>query len=61
MRKSVLNYGIPDISGISIASRDSESIEQDIRQAILDFEPRILPTTLKVRLPSMTLERTKIQ
>jgi|SRR5208283_4324816 len=48
VRKSVLNYGIPDISGISVASRNSESIARDIRQAILDFEPRILPGTLKV-------------
>lgn len=49
VRKSVLNYGIPDISGISIASRDSESIAQDIRQAILDLS-QILPTTLKVSI-----------
>jgi type VI secretion system protein ImpF len=48
VRKSVLNYGIPDISGIPVTSRNSESIARDIRQAILDFEPRILPGTLKV-------------
>ena len=48
VRKSVLNYGIPDISGISALDRDSETIEREIRQAILYFEPRILPGTLKV-------------
>jgi type VI secretion system protein ImpF len=48
VRKSVLNYGIPDISGVTVTSRNSESIARDIRQAILDFEPRILPGTLKV-------------
>jgi len=48
VRKSVLNYGIPDISGMSAVSKDRMSIEQDIRQAILDFEPRIIPGTLKV-------------
>ena len=48
VRKSVINYGVPDISGVSVTSRGSESIARDIRQAILDFEPRILPATLKV-------------
>jgi type VI secretion system protein ImpF len=50
VRKSVLNYGIPDISGTSTSGKDSESIERDIRQAILDFEPRIIPETLKVAI-----------
>jgi len=48
VRKSVLNYGIPDISGTSARGKDSSSIERDNKQAILDFEPRILPGTLKV-------------
>jgi type VI secretion system protein ImpF len=57
VRKSVLNYGIPEISGISASGEDSESIERDIRQAILDFEPRILPGTLKV---SIAIDDTKM-
>jgi len=57
VKKSVLNYGIPDISGTSTAGRDSTSIEQDIRQAILDFEPRIIPSTLKV---SVVIDDTKM-
>ena len=48
VRKSVLNYGIPEISGTSASGKDRASIERDIRQAIQDFEPRILPETLKV-------------
>ena len=48
VRKSVLNYGIPEISGTSASRKDLASIERDIRQAIQDFEPRILPGTLKV-------------
>ncbi len=57
VRKSVVNYGIPDISGVSVNSRDSEEIARDIRQAILDFEPRILPATLKV---SIAVDETKM-
>ncbi|MDR3567328.1 MAG: type VI secretion system baseplate subunit TssE [Syntrophobacteraceae bacterium] len=48
--KSVLNYGIPNLSGISVTHKDSVAIERDIRQAIVDFEPRILPGTLKVNI-----------
>jgi type VI secretion system protein ImpF len=48
VRRSVLNYGVPDISGVSAGSKDNASIEREIRQAIIDFEPRILPGTLKV-------------
>lgn len=48
VRKSVLNYGIPDISGVSASHQDRVSLEGEILQAILDFEPRILPGTLKV-------------
>jgi type VI secretion system protein ImpF len=48
VRKSVLNYGIPEISGTSASGKDNSLIERDIRQAIQDFEPRILPETLKV-------------
>jgi type VI secretion system protein ImpF len=48
VRKSVLNFGIPDISGVSLSHQDRASLEREIQQAILDFEPRILPGTLKV-------------
>ena len=43
VRKSVLNYGVPDILGISAGQKDLVAIERQIRQAILDFEPRLLP------------------
>ncbi|MDR3555099.1 MAG: type VI secretion system baseplate subunit TssE [Syntrophobacteraceae bacterium] len=48
VEKSVLNFGIPDISGVSLTHQDRASLEREIHQAILDFEPRILPGTLKV-------------
>jgi type VI secretion system protein ImpF len=47
-KHSVLNYGIPDIAGGSASGKDKVRMERDLRQAILDFEPRILPGTLKV-------------
>ena len=48
VRRSVVNYGIPDIAGLTIAGADTVAIEKAVRQAIVDFEPRIAPHTLRV-------------
>lgn len=45
---SVLNYGLPPLSGRSTSSVDAVSLEAEVRQAIVDHEPRILAHTLKV-------------
>lgn len=47
-KRSVINYGIPDLSGTWARNKDRATMERDIRQAILAFEPRILRETLKV-------------
>lgn len=49
VRRSVLNFGLPALSGRPASSLDVNELERSIRQAILDFEPRILPETLEVR------------
>lgn len=46
---SVLDYGVRDMAGITLSSADSTEIERRVKQAILDFEPRILKRSLKVR------------
>ena len=48
--KSVLNYGLPDLAGQTASGIDSRTMESMMKQAILDFEPRILPDKIKVRL-----------
>jgi type VI secretion system protein ImpF len=48
--RSVLNYGIPDLSGISVSGTDVPGLERALRQAISEFEPRILRDGLRVRL-----------
>lgn len=45
---SVLNYGLPSLSGEAVGRMDLHAISKDIKQAILDFEPRIDPDTLEV-------------
>lgn len=46
---SVLNYGLPPMSGQLASKVDVPSVEQSIRQAILRFEPRILEHSLSVK------------
>ena len=48
-RKSVVNFGLPALSGQVASSIDVADLERAIRQAIVDFEPRILPSSLRVR------------
>jgi len=45
----VINFGLPALSGSVAASLEIPDLERAVRQAILDFEPRILPNTLEVR------------
>ena len=48
-RRSVLNFGLPALSGQTASNIEIQDLERDLRQAIIDFEPRILPETLQVR------------
>ncbi|MCL7421163.1 MAG: type VI secretion system baseplate subunit TssE [Methylobacter sp.] len=45
---SVINYGIPDLAGTTLSGADVLEIERRVRQAIWDFEPRILRDSVKV-------------
>lgn len=46
--ESVLNYGLPNLSGQSISTLDPAQLAHDIADAIRRFEPRILPDSLRV-------------
>lgn len=45
---SVLNYGIPDLCGLTSSSVNPIEVERAVEQAIRRFEPRILPGSLSV-------------
>jgi type VI secretion system protein ImpF len=47
--KSVINYGIPDLTGKTVSGLEIVDVQRMLRQAILNFEPRILAKTLEVR------------
>ncbi len=48
--RSVLNYGTRDLAGMTSSSLDALEIETQLRDAILQFEPRIIADSLHVRL-----------
>ena len=49
LSNSVLNYGMPAISGASVAGLNINLLERGIRQAIWDFEPRLIRATVVVK------------
>ena len=46
--RSVVNYGIPSFSGGSVDQFGMKTMEQAIREAIIRFEPRLIPSSVKV-------------
>jgi type VI secretion system protein ImpF len=48
VEKSVVNFGFSDLSGKTASSLDAHAVASALRQAIWDFEPRILRDTLQV-------------
>lgn len=48
--KSVLNFGMPDLAGHTLTSIDVPKLEQLLRQAIWNFEPRLMQRTVRVHL-----------
>ncbi|MBC8720711.1 type VI secretion system baseplate subunit TssE [Paraburkholderia sp. 31.1] len=45
---SVLNFGIPDLAGAALSGIDAELLQNRIRSALLDFEPRLIASTVQV-------------
>ena len=48
--RSVVNYGLPDLAGRTASGTDPAQLERLLRQVVRDFEPRILPGTIRVKL-----------
>lgn len=47
---SVLNYGMPSLTGYTSNDIDVRRLERQLRQAIVDFEPRIIASSVSVRI-----------
>lgn len=48
--KSVLNYGIPDLTGVAVANADETALQKILQRVILEYEPRIIKNTLRVAI-----------
>lgn len=46
--RSAINYGIPVLSGQTISALEANQLERMIKQSIINYEPRIIPTSLQV-------------
>lgn len=45
---SVINYGLPALSGTTASSLDAVDLESQVKRALIDFEPRLVASTLRV-------------
>ncbi|MEX3786406.1 type VI secretion system baseplate subunit TssE [Paraburkholderia sp. BR14374] len=48
VRHSTLNFGIPDLVGTAHSGIDVAGLQNRIRSALLDFEPRLIASTVQV-------------
>lgn len=48
VRRSVLNYGIPDLAGYTLSSIDADVLEKAVLRALEDFEPRLLRHSIRL-------------
>lgn len=48
--RSVVNYGMPDLAGRTVTSVDARALERLLSKVIADFEPRLLKSSVKVRI-----------
>ena len=46
--QSVINFGFPDLSGLTVSGLNVRNVEMKLHESIWNFEPRILRETLEV-------------
>ena len=57
--RSTLNYGMPDIAGVPLANVNVELLQKRVRQAILDFEPRLVRSKLTVTVEARRVDMSR--
>lgn len=50
IKRSVLNFGVADLTGKTVSGIDLRNMERMLKQVIINFEPRIINKTLSVRI-----------
>lgn len=52
--RSVLNFGIPDLTGVALSGINADALQRQVRDAILAFEPRLTASTLRVTVNALS-------
>ncbi len=61
-RKSVLNYGLPDISDYGVNAVAMRKLPEEIRAAIVNYEPRLAAASLQIdRDPSADADGLRVR
>jgi type VI secretion system protein ImpF len=60
VRDSVLNYGIRDFTGLSSENLKLKTLERVIRNALIVYEPRLIPDELEVEAVSRSSQLNKV-
>lgn len=48
VKRSILNYGLPDLARLTSEEFEVDQIAGDLRRALLQHEPRLIPETLRI-------------
>jgi type VI secretion system protein ImpF len=54
--RSVVNFGLPSLSGLAASGVKTAELQEAFRRAILDFEPRLLRSSVRVHLEKTETE-----
>jgi type VI secretion system protein ImpF len=55
-----VNFGLPDISGLTIDSTEIKRIPDEIRAAVVNFEPRLASASLQIER-DLTLDPAELK
>ena len=61
IKNSVLNYGIRDFTGLSSENLNLGQLERIIRNALIQYEPRLIPEELKISYTEMSQSSSELQ
>ena len=50
--RSVLNYGVPDLTGRTLSSVKGDQLERQLTQGFMCYEPRLVRDTVRVQVSS---------
>ena len=52
--RSVLNFGIPDLTGMALSGIDADGLQRRVKDSILAFEPRLTASTLRLTVNALS-------